>query len=393
MKPNKYVTYLFAFVCVVFSGKQVRAQGPPQQGPIQTNYADLTARYFESADGVVRMSLLTGADTVIAVLNYGMAGAWNIYLTAPKKAGESKQFLIGSLASNPSDTMFRVYYTEGKNDKSLYLFGFFERESGDSTISIRYKALLNEIPNTRLNVRYRIYDSELEASFSEDISYPRLSSVHVSIIESITPAAGKKKSEKPLTEIIGTDAMVNIDSLTAAQLEWQRNISIVKKELQKPDLSDEIIDSLLALVPPQYFYRIRIPVYHQNGLLAMYNYSDSYLGGAHGYDYYEIEQFDLQTGRKLKAADIFEKTKIPALEKKIYKDMTGSKQAWTTDDERASVRDNNILIWGNKVFLSYPAYEMNSYANGQLSKGYTFRQLSSFLNKQGTPAPYFKRHK
>ena len=154
-----------------------------------------------------------------------------------------------------------------------------------------------------------------------------------------------------------------------------------------------LIDTIFGDYQPPYFSESSLRIFfNSDNIISLEGFGYAFEGGAHGNYYYDYNNFDIRTGKRITYKDIFVDNYIDELNKtgeKIFKeffkedpDQSLAKQGWFGFDDGFFVNDNFVICEGG-LLIRYNPYEAGAYALGAPSIFIPYKEIKNIIKADG----------
>ena len=152
----------------------------------------------------------------------------------------------------------------------------------------------------------------------------------------------------------------------------------VSVEVAESHLKKTIVNEILSQIPMEkdglfsYNYDKRYSATRivNNKVLVYAIQSYWYRGGAHGLEGCDIENYDLQTGKKIMVDDLFSKSNQPAILELIKPYCLYENEAWVSE---------NFMILPKEIKFWFNPYQVAAYSDGRIGATVKFSEFKHLL--------------
>jgi hypothetical protein len=139
-----------------------------------------------------------------------------------------------------------------------------------------------------------------------------------------------------------------------------------------------------------YLYRCGRPIWVGEEFMCYTTTFGGYLGGAHGYMNEIYFVFELNTGRCLTSADMFDQSKTAELSALISDRMLENAEESDCFWDGFEPHMENVRFEPHAITFVYPPYEAACYAQGHVEVTFTVAEILPYLNEKFTIYKEFK---
>lgn len=202
--------------------------------------------------------------------------------------------------------------------------------------------------------------------YSLNVTYPQISGF------------ANKETENDFNEFVKEFAEAHADTFKMEMKEWKS---------PSPDFSSE--------------YELLYNVFYSSDELISIklNVFSYYAGAAHPNTYFYSINYDLKKNKPLKLSDIFDGNYLKLISGLCIEDLKKQASDYTTDpdmqwiNEGAGAKKENFAVFNNTdstFVITFPAYQVGSYAEGPKEVEITFSKLTDIIDKNGPYSKFIK---